>query len=557
MDSPIDTYLKKQADMPAVDRFSRKHDAEDFAAGQIKYQQLIPKEGPGPNQQYAFEVDLDACTGCKGCVTACHAENGLDEDETWRTVGFVQGGTTEDPAIQHITSACHHCADPGCLNGCPTLAYEKDPVTGIVKHLDDQCFGCQYCILKCPYNVPKYSPSRGIVHKCDMCISRLNVGEAPACVRSCPNEAIKITLVDTQDVLKNSQDYVNVPDAPSSDYTYPTTKYLTQRKFPKQMESVDHYDVQPEHSHLPLVVMLVLTQLSVGVFMAEFSFKNLLNLNLAHAFYAFHTVFALGVGLFALASSLFHLGRPHLAFRAILGIRTSWLSREILVFGLFAKLAIVYAACAWWKPLETLVAHIVPGQNTLQVVGLSVIGVGLLGIYCSVMVYRDTKRPFWDDSTTTFKFYFTSIILGASAMLLTSSFLCVLFPDKLDAYISNNIGHHFAQVIVMASSLKLLLEASVLKHLLPKGDDFLARTAILMTGPLRNFTILRFSCGAFGGLLLPLVMLRIEHTPTLVLTASIATLIFITNLLGELAERYLFFKAVVPLRMPGSGSHVG
>ena len=43
----------------------------------------------------------------------------------------------------------------GCLNGCPVLAYEKDPVTGIVRHLDDQCIGCQYCMLKCPYDVPQ------------------------------------------------------------------------------------------------------------------------------------------------------------------------------------------------------------------------------------------------------------------------------------------------------------------------------------------------------------------------------------------------------------------
>ena len=51
------------------------------------------------------------------------------------------------------------------------LAYEKDAETGIVRHLDDQCIGCQYCVLKCPYDVPKYSKKRGIVRKCDMCYS--------------------------------------------------------------------------------------------------------------------------------------------------------------------------------------------------------------------------------------------------------------------------------------------------------------------------------------------------------------------------------------------------
>ena len=57
------------------------------------------------------------------------------------------------------------------------MAYDKDPETGIVRHLDDQCIGCQYCVLKCPYDVPKYSERLGIVRKCDMCVGRLRAGE--------------------------------------------------------------------------------------------------------------------------------------------------------------------------------------------------------------------------------------------------------------------------------------------------------------------------------------------------------------------------------------------
>ena len=74
-----------------------------------------------------------------------------------------------EPYQQTVTTACHHCVEPACLEGCPVLAYEKDAETGIVRHLDDQCIGCQYCVLKCPYDVPKYSAKRGIVRKCDMC----------------------------------------------------------------------------------------------------------------------------------------------------------------------------------------------------------------------------------------------------------------------------------------------------------------------------------------------------------------------------------------------------
>ena len=131
--------------------------------------QLIPLTKPQPGEQYAFEVDLDSCTGCKACVSACHSLNGLDDEETWRDVGLLVSPSRAHPFTQTVTTACHHCADPACLNGCPVLAYEKDPVTGIVVHLDDQCIGCSYCVLKCPYDVPKFSERRGIVRKCDMC----------------------------------------------------------------------------------------------------------------------------------------------------------------------------------------------------------------------------------------------------------------------------------------------------------------------------------------------------------------------------------------------------
>ena len=144
----------KQALIAAVEQFTYLHDTHQIDARQKFYRELIPKTTPGPGQQYAFEVDLDKCTGCKACVTACHNENGLDEDEMWRSVGLIQGGSSENPVIQHITTACHHCAEPACMTGCPTKAYVKDTETGIVKHLEDQCFGCQYCILKCPYDVP-------------------------------------------------------------------------------------------------------------------------------------------------------------------------------------------------------------------------------------------------------------------------------------------------------------------------------------------------------------------------------------------------------------------
>ena len=201
-DRLIGSLLTEQGDLSAVERFAQFHEDTDEPLQGRYYSALLPAHSPGPGQQLAFEVDLDRCSGCKACVAACHALNGLDEGEAWRDVGLLVGGTAELPVLQHVTSACHHCLEPACLNACPVDAYEKDPVTGIVKHLDDQCFGCQYCTLACPYDVPRFHAGKGIVRKCDMCGDRLRAGEAPACVQACPHEAIRITVVDRDDVRR-------------------------------------------------------------------------------------------------------------------------------------------------------------------------------------------------------------------------------------------------------------------------------------------------------------------------------------------------------------------
>lgn len=498
----------------AVTKFTQLHESHALDPSQKRYRELIPGKAPAPGQQYAFEVDLDKCTGCKACVTACHNENGLDEDETWRSVGLIQGGTSENPVMQHVTAACHHCAEPACMTGCPTKAYVKDEETGIVKHLEDQCFGCQYCILKCPYDVPKYSKKRGIVHKCDMCISRLEVGQPPACVRACPNGAIRITLVDTREVRKKPEAFVNVPDAPRSDYTYPTTRYKTKRQWPENAASLDYLQLKPEHSHLPLVFMLVLTQLSVGTVLAELVLKEFVSFSISGPLSLTHRWVALATGLLALGVSVLHLGRPLYAFRAVLGFKTSWLSREIVAFGLFAFCAVIYA----WKANDVL--------NTMNyIVFLS----GLIGILCSVMVYRDTKRPFWDNDMTTAKFLMTMCILGLATGLLISA---------------RSLGRAFCGWIIFFSFVKMFVESTVFFSLRADDDHLFKKTAILMTRPLKKITVWRFALGAAGGIVLPGLMM---FNNFYALPASFFSLALLLG--GELLERYLFFRAVVSLPM--------
>lgn len=528
--------------LSAVEKFTLEHDFKQIPSSVLSYQELIPKTAPGPGQQYAFEVDLDRCTGCKACVTACHNENGLEIDETWRSVGLVVGGTSEQPLMQHVTTACHHCAEPACMEGCPTKAYEKDPATGIVKHLEDQCFGCQYCILKCPYDVPKYSKKKGIVHKCDMCIGRLKEGESPACVKACPTSAIRISIVDKDDLKKKYQEYVNVPAAPASNYTYPSTKYKTTRQWPANMTSVDYLTVKPEHAHMPLVWMLVLTQLSVGTFCVQLLLNRVFQSSLS----AVHVFVALGVGLLALAASIFHLGRPQYFYRAVLGFKTSWLSREIIAFGIFAQIAILYSLCVQWSLIRKWIGMVLGGAHVLDVLGMIVCLTGLIGVLCSVMVYRDTKRPFWDNHFTTFKFLSTMVLLGC-AMSLVMLFAIDPQMNKMNQILKRNI----AAAIAGISVVKLLVEAGIFTYLVKDDQHFLKKSAVLMVRPLRKFTLTRFMGGALGGIIIPIVFLFFNNEMSWWLGLMGGLGIFVFVFAGECLERYLFFRAVVSLKMPG------
>lgn len=537
----INQMLQQQSDLTAVEEFALRKDLCQLPKGDSRYSELIPKKTPGPGQQYAFEVNLDQCTGCKACVTACHNENGLDEEETWRSVGLLHGKMDNVPAIQHVTSACHHCLEPACMHGCPVNAYEKDPATGIVKHLDDQCFGCQYCTLKCPYDVPKYSKKKGIVHKCDMCISRLKVGEAPACVRSCPNEAIRITLVDTKTVRKDPDEFVRLPQAPGSSYTLPTTKYVTTKKLYPDMTALDQASFEPQHPHVPLVVMLVLTQLSVGAFLVEWLVNHSIEGYLRELLLPAHVLAALGIGLLALAASIFHLGRPLYAFRAVLGFKRSWLSREIIAFGVFAKLAVLYAVQTKFFPGFTQVSN---------VLGWSVILVGIAGVLASVMVYRDTHRVLWDSPLTTFKFLMTAAILGITT-IMTVSLTVSAGPAGIFDYAVRSIGLPLAGMCATLSLIKIAVEASLFLQLRSEDMTPLKKSALLMTGPLRSWTILRFVYGFIGGVVLPMLFLALYPYLTVGWHLVLVWGILAVTLFAEMLERYLFFRAVVPLRMPG------
>ncbi len=505
----IDELLLEQATLQTpVARFSEKHDHDpDFAS---HYSQLIPLGKPQPGEQYAFEVNLDRCTGCKACVSACHSMNGLEEEETWRDVGLLHGGSAKSPYLQTVTTACHHCEDPACLDGCPVDAYEKDPHTGIVLHLDDQCIGCQYCALKCPYDVPKYSKKLGIVRKCDMCHSRLAVGEAPACVQACPTQAIRIIKVTPQEGISHPGNLL--PGTVSSAYTRPTTRYIGTREIPRNAVPADQNHHRPEHSHWPLVGMLTLTQASVGIAAAALFFSN------PFAALLLSTV----ICLLGLSVSILHLGRPLKAWRVFVGLKHSWLSREIIVFGGYFPLLGICALLAFPMFREQVFA--IPEQ-LLRLAMIAMVFTGVLGVFCSAMLYHDTQRPFWHMARTGFQFTSTAVLIAAAACLpLTTS------PVPAIACIILSVVKGFAATeCFRAAHPSPLIQAS---HK-------------LILGPLRRTFVTRLTFGFLGGILLPLISLGYPSLP-------LAVAALVITLAAETLERLLYFQAVVRHKMPGN-----
>lgn len=554
--SLVALLLDEQQELTAVEQFSQRNEAADSPLFADYYRDLIPLSQPGPGEQYAFEVDLDACSGCKACVAACHNLNGLDEGEQWRSVGMLHGTAEQASVLQHVTTACHHCLDPACLTGCPVMAYDKDPLTGIVRHLDDQCIGCQYCVFMCPYDVPQYRPSRGIVRKCDMCHDRLTVGEAPACVQSCPNGAIRIRTVVQETFGKEEGNKCLLPTAPDSAITRPTTVYQSKQPLAAELLPADFFSANKQHGHLPLVWMLVLTQLSVGAFVLGQAlllgpWREPLMLETVRPAFAIASPL---VGVVGLHAAVLHLGRPLYAFRAFLGLRTSWLSREIVVFGGFTLLAFAYAALLWLAKDDP---QWLPMANGL---GWATAVTGMVGVFCSVMIYVVTRRPFWSGYRTGGKFFLTCAVLGLPGALLMSFAACYASEQLTVHGVMRQYGQSLCRWLIVAVLSKLALESTILLWLWQREMTPLKRTALLMTGDLGINMLLRGFFAVMGGILLPLMLLADRATSTgaegfqPLFMGFVVVLITGLLLIGELLERHTFFAASVASRMPGATS---
>lgn len=160
---------------------------------------------------YAILVDVTRCTGCEKCVAACVESNELDPQRAAADrIGSKDGLsanrflTLDQFENGHFArKSCMHCVEPSCVSACLVggLTKSKD---GPVIYDANKCIGCRYCMLACPFHIPRYewSKTAPFVRKCDMCSDRLKQGQRPACVEACPSDVL--FFGDRDQVLKEA-----------------------------------------------------------------------------------------------------------------------------------------------------------------------------------------------------------------------------------------------------------------------------------------------------------------------------------------------------------------
>src|SRR3974390_2487848 len=140
-------------------------------------------------KQKAMLIDIKRCIGCGSCETACKQLHGFNPDPE-PTLSDTTFTVIEPRGDKFVRKVCMHCNDPACASACPVGAIKKTAL-GPVVYDAGKCIGCRYCMLACPYQVPRYQWTKlaPFVKKCDLCSERLKAGGQPACTEACPVQA--------------------------------------------------------------------------------------------------------------------------------------------------------------------------------------------------------------------------------------------------------------------------------------------------------------------------------------------------------------------------------
>ena len=177
------------------------------------------EERTGLNQPVGVLVDTTRCLGCRNCEMACAKAHGLpkpvfdpktgyDKPRTmtefqWTAVSRYQTDTSRI----FVKRQCMHCSQPACVSACPTKAMYKTS-RGPVIWRENKCMGCRYCMISCPFDVPKFEFESAVprIQKCILCWDRLEKGEQPACVQNCLGKAL--VFGDRNDLLETAKERI-------------------------------------------------------------------------------------------------------------------------------------------------------------------------------------------------------------------------------------------------------------------------------------------------------------------------------------------------------------
>ena len=157
----------------------------------------------------AILIDTTKCIGCRACQVACKSWNDLKGgkaafSDTWSNPRFLSSNQynriifreisrPEGQVEWHfISRRCMHCNDPACASACPVGALVKMP-EGPVIYDDSKCIGCRYCMMACPFQIPKFQWESAVplIRKCTFCADRQAIGLAPSCVTTCPTGTLQ------------------------------------------------------------------------------------------------------------------------------------------------------------------------------------------------------------------------------------------------------------------------------------------------------------------------------------------------------------------------------
>jgi DMSO reductase anchor subunit len=285
-----------------------------------------------------------------------------------------------------------------------------------------------------------------------------------------------------------------------------------------------------------LIFMLVLTQLGIGLECAALLLR-LLDPGMASALNPFLVPVGLGAVLAGLGIGAAHLGQPLRAWRAFLGVRTSWLSREFIAFGLLVPALAAHTLLEWGAgPMSRALGfHLADGASWLTGAHVAAVALGGVALACSMMIYHDTGRPSWRLAITGTQFAGTSVLLGMAAAWAVGA----AYAHGAGVMTAFHFNHalSWAGWIVPVTLLKVLAETSL------GSLCGLSRT--------RTFHV-RMMAGLTGGVALPAgyIAASLLAPASTIPGPWIALASFLLLTVGEIAERYLFFTEVRFPRMP-------